>query len=120
MVLLPQWLGADSFISIISRQLNSHLKEDAFIERRMWDACATGTAQLLQFGIRVGPARLPNFLPHVVFTRLCVTTRNAAETGHIQRLAACSDPGIATGSCRRFTRGLRHSPPHAARGLSLR
>lgn len=71
----------------------------------------------------MGPARLPNFLPHVVFTRfhvlISVTAGNAAETGCIRRLTACSDPGIVTGSSRRFTRGLRHSPPHTARGLSL-
>ena len=89
-----------------------------------WDVCAKGTAQLLQLGIRVGPARLPNFLPHVVFTRfrvlISVTAGNAAETGRIRRLAECSDPGIATGSSHRLTQGLRHSPPHTARGLSLR
>lgn len=83
-----------------------------------------GTAQLLQLGIRVDPARLPSLLSHAVFTRFCVrislTAENAAETGQIRRLAACSDPGIATGSSRRFRRGLRHSPPHTARVLSLR
>lgn len=84
-----------------------------------------GTAQLLQLGIRVDPARLPSLLSHAVFTRFCVrislTAGNAArETGQIRRLAACSDPGIATGSSRRFRWGLRHSPPHTARVLSLR